>query len=543
MEKTDATQFVERSSMDSTSLPSFSSCFKHKARFLVLLLSTLCLTSVLSNILTFNFTVICMAEPPAASLPSIGSNWSRAASAKWPAHEGAKLSRPNASSRHEVQKPPAEVGTKFHWSPMTKSVCFGAIAVGALLTVLPVTILISRMGPKKIFLAVGAITTMATGLCPIAVVAGDNYFIVMRVLQGVALAACMPVIGCVTSSWATLSENGLFLGIATSFIQLAPIFTMPLAGVLCVSSYGWPAVYYVHAAVSLVMFALWALFYEEKPRNCGWVSEKELTRVMEGKAPPKTSADGRSVIPAAVPYGAILRTPAVWAIWVATLVNFLGIYLIVLFAPTFINKTLLFPIEKTGALAAIPAIVQFFIKIVVGPASDRIQCFSDTFKVKLTNTIAFMSMGLLYLALSFMHFDGNQVFALVLLFAAGSLLGFNVGGFFKSATLVSRHHSHFVMGVVQMLMCVCMLFVPIIVQMLAPNNSEQEWHQVFMIHGALLVVGNVVFCLFGSGQPAPWALDSWPQKSQTSANLPKIAPMTKIDFLPAFTIANSQNQK
>lgn len=134
--------------------------------------------------------------------------------------------------------------------------------------------------------------------------------------------------------------------------------------------------------------------------------------------------------------------------------------------------------------------------------------------------------------------------ALVALFAAGSLLGFNVGGFFKSATLVSRHHSHFVMGVVQMLMCVCMLLVPIIVQTLAPTNSEEEWHQVFFILGALLVVGNAVFCILGSGQPATWALDSASQPNPyPPSNLSKIAPIAEIDFLPVFISPDSQTKK
>jgi ACS family sodium-dependent inorganic phosphate cotransporter-like MFS transporter 5 len=310
-----------------------------------------------------------------------------------------------------------------------------------------------------------------------------------------------------------------------------------LAGVLCVSSYGWASVYYLHAIVSFCVFTLWALFYRQKPRNSRWVGDKELQRVTAGKARTNSGDDDSAISP--VPYGAILRTPAIWAIWVATFVNFLGIYLIVLFAPTFINKILLYPIEKTGALAAIPAIVQFFIKIVVGPASDRIKIISDTVKVKLTNTIAFLSMGMLYIALSFMTFASNEVVALVILFGAGSLLGFNVAGFFKSVTLVSRHHSHFVMGIVQMLMCLCMLFVPIIVQTMAPTNSEQEWHHVFLLHGSLLVVGNVVFCIFGSGQPAAWALDSWSQ--QTKSPSAKIAPIRPIDFLP--TIFAVQNGK
>lgn len=213
----------------------------------------------------------------------------------------------------------------------------------------------------------------------------------------------MPVIGSVTSAWAALDENGLFMGIATSFIQLAPVFTMPLSGALCVSDVGWPGVYYVHAAVSLCLLALWTIFYTDSPAESRWIGDSELRHVNEGKicrvrADKTDGAGDRTVAVAAVaaadakadepvfsvssiPYGAILRTPAVWAVWIATLANFLGVYLVILFSPTFINKKLHYPIADTGVLAAIPTFIQFAVKVTVGPASDKIKCLSDTVKV------------------------------------------------------------------------------------------------------------------------------------------------------------------
>lgn len=64
-------------------------------------------------------------------------------------------------------------------------------------------------------------------------------------IQGVGFAACLPVVGAVTSAWARIAENGLFNGALTSFIQIAPLITNPLAGVLCSSFGGWELVYYV----------------------------------------------------------------------------------------------------------------------------------------------------------------------------------------------------------------------------------------------------------------------------------------------------------
>jgi hypothetical protein len=38
--------------------------FGNRTRYVILVLTTLCLSSVLSNILAFNFTIICMTTPP-----------------------------------------------------------------------------------------------------------------------------------------------------------------------------------------------------------------------------------------------------------------------------------------------------------------------------------------------------------------------------------------------------------------------------------------------------------------------------------------------
>lgn len=68
---------------------------------------------------------------------------------------------------------------------------------------------------------------------------------------------------------------------------------------------------------------------------------------------------------------------------VATMANFSGMHLVLLWGPTYLSQTLLFSVTHTGYYSAIPTLVQFFVKLVVGFASDKIKFFSDTFKVRL----------------------------------------------------------------------------------------------------------------------------------------------------------------
>jgi ACS family sodium-dependent inorganic phosphate cotransporter-like MFS transporter 5 len=132
------------------------------------------------------------------------------------------------------------------YSRAEKAALFSAVAIGALLALYPVYIGIKRHGCRKTFTVVGLISAFATALCPFAAWTNFWLFLIVRIIQGVGFAACLPVVGCVTSGWATLKENGLFNGALTSFIQLAPLITMPISGILC-SSFrnGWELVYYV----------------------------------------------------------------------------------------------------------------------------------------------------------------------------------------------------------------------------------------------------------------------------------------------------------
>jgi hypothetical protein len=41
---------------------------------------------------------------------------------------------------------------------------------------------------------------------------------------------------------------------------------MPMAGAMCVSRLGWPAVYYVQGIVTLLAFSLFYLVYRDSPR-------------------------------------------------------------------------------------------------------------------------------------------------------------------------------------------------------------------------------------------------------------------------------------
>uniref|UniRef100_A0A0R3RLW2 MFS domain-containing protein n=1 Tax=Elaeophora elaphi TaxID=1147741 RepID=A0A0R3RLW2_9BILA len=117
------------------------------------------------------------------------------------------------------------------YSKDDRTIIFSSTAVGALLTVIFVTQALQYFGLRLIFFISGMLTAITTVLVPLAV-AQDSiiYFVILRVCQGISFTICMPTTGAVTSSWASLEQNGLFISSLSSFGQLAAVFTMATSG-------------------------------------------------------------------------------------------------------------------------------------------------------------------------------------------------------------------------------------------------------------------------------------------------------------------------
>lgn len=169
--------------------PDPSCVFGNRTRYITLILATLCLSCILGNLLTFNFTYICMTEAPAVyqRLPNVTAPKEFTAAANATLEEFERILEAN----HEIE----EKGAEFHYTPTQKSYLFSAVAVGALLAVFPITFALQKIGTRLTFSIVGFISAVSTAAVPMAARTGIPTFLIVRALQGIGLAACLPIIG------------------------------------------------------------------------------------------------------------------------------------------------------------------------------------------------------------------------------------------------------------------------------------------------------------------------------------------------------------
>uniref|UniRef100_A0AC34F0A9 Major facilitator superfamily (MFS) profile domain-containing protein n=1 Tax=Panagrolaimus sp. ES5 TaxID=591445 RepID=A0AC34F0A9_9BILA len=455
--------------------------FAHRARFFMLILVTLCLMFNWANILSFNFTVICMG----------------------PHGKGA-----NISDIHEVPT----VGYGIELTPHQKSFAMAAVAIGALIANFPIIILINKYGPRYLFAFVGLLGAGATATIPVAMKMGYTYFLIARGLQGIAFAGDMATFGSFINTWTYYKQVALFTATLCVYVQIAPVFTNPISGLLCSSSFGWPAVYYVHAAVSTVLFLTFLAFYRNFPEQHPLVTDVENEKIQRGQE--KELAETQKHIP----YMAILKSPQVWAVFIGAIGNFAGINFVYQFSPTYLNKVQGYEILETGFVAALPPLLEAICKEMAGVINDKITFINETVKTKVFNTISFVSFSAFIIALAYIP-PGNGSMALIILTAGTCFLGFNIGGFYKSGSLISGPYAPVVMGQVSNAITIMILTVPLYVNPITIDNTPEQWRLAFFVTAAIMIACNIFYCIFASGEPCYWAKQELHENIDNNKNL------------------------
>ncbi|GMR61689.1 hypothetical protein PMAYCL1PPCAC_31884 [Pristionchus mayeri] len=444
-------------------------CFSARIRYAIVLLSSASIASICSNMTTLNFTFICMGSKN----PLTG--------------EALTFNEHNSSLRGPYDYTEWE-RSQLQWS----------VAIGTLLAAWPFHLLYERYGARHVFFIAGMISTIATVLIPQFASRLDWHFYVflgLRFMQGISFGADFAAIGLITVHWASLKQHGFFISLLTSFSQISVMFTMPVSGELCESRWGWPSVYYVHAGLSLCLFLSWFTFYRNDPAKHPLMTEVELEKIHRGKGEHIKQHE-------VTPVRAIMTNPVMWSVWLSAFGELMMSQFIVMYGSIYLAKALNFRVSHTGYAVAVPRFLHLMFKIISGVTSDKIKFLSERVKMIIYNTIALMISGAFFCIIGFIPREmANYALGALLIIECST--GFICGGFYKCATLVARQHSHFVLSQIQFIKCLSLFIEPLLVFMIIKNEEAvSQWRIVFLVHGILLILGNVIFCFFATAEPA-----------------------------------------
>uniref|UniRef100_A0A0M3IJN4 MFS domain-containing protein n=1 Tax=Ascaris lumbricoides TaxID=6252 RepID=A0A0M3IJN4_ASCLU len=261
--------------------------------------------------------------------------------------------------------------------------------------------------------------------------------------------------------------------------------------------------------MTFIFFVIWVVAYRNQPGLLDFLSEHplvdsaELEKIKRGRLPCDSEEKTEKKDEKKIPYLKIILTPTIWGIWFAAIGDLVAVQLIQTFSPQYIREILGYSVRNTGFSAALPVFCQFIVKIIAGYISDKMHCLSETNKLRLYNSLALGAPAIFLIALAFLP-KGNATLGIVLMTVSTSMFGFNGGAFIKCTSLVSRQYSQFVLGNIQVIWCIAMLVCPIIVNSLLHEGTIYEWRIVYLLHAAILLVTNAIFCFLATADPASW---------------------------------------
>uniref|UniRef100_A0A7E4W4R2 MFS domain-containing protein n=1 Tax=Panagrellus redivivus TaxID=6233 RepID=A0A7E4W4R2_PANRE len=348
--------------------------------------------------------------------------------------------------------------------------------------------LIDHFGAHFMFTLAGFLTTVSTAILPIALRLNAVFVIGLRCCQGISFAMTFPMVGNFVSKWAYVKQVGGVMGVLTSFAQLAPAISDPISGALCVGRWGWPSVLYGHAVFSGFVFGIFALTYRNRPADHFFISDAERYLISIRK--PLTSPQTHNI-----PTWDILKTPSVLAIWVAALGTSFNLTTVFLFAPRYLHNVLGMGVSHTGIAVAVSAFSQVLVKI-----------FADNMRIRIFNSLAAYgsSICLIVICLISNSETKHKLANLILLTISTAVIGFDSGGYYRSASVVACQFSHFVIGNVTLCVVITILIVPVIIGGLVPRDTVDEWTKVFWIIAVVQIACNSFFLLFSSADSARW---------------------------------------
>ncbi|KAK0427370.1 hypothetical protein QR680_010193 [Steinernema hermaphroditum] len=435
--------------------------FGDHTRFVVLFLAVLCHTFLKSNTIVLNFTIICM-------------------------------------SGNEAHAP---AGAKYNYTKRQSAWLFSIIAIGSLFGSVA-TIVLSKFSKMRcLFTSFGIISALSTALTPMAASYGFYWLLYVRFLEGFATAVTYPAMGAFTSHWSTLKQAGLYVVIQNACVQLGPLFTMPVSGLLCSSSFGWQWVFYIHGLCTAVCFGVFWLFYRNSPYEHFCVSERELKKIQEGR-----HINDR--VRHRVPYGKVLTSLPIIGVWISYIAIASGYNLFTQYGPIYLNKVLGYNLSETGFAGAAPFLIAIVSKLLAGPISDYTTCVSQRARVLFLAITSQVQLIVCFLLMAFLPKSTAVGAFLACYCVAINANAMSATGTLKSGQLVAAQHSHFVMAIINMIHAVTILLLPHLVNAIAPDNTHSQWSMVFLICGTIVGVCQLCFVFVARAEPAQWTKET-----------------------------------
>jgi ACS family sodium-dependent inorganic phosphate cotransporter len=364
---------------------------------------------------------------------------------------------------------------EFKWSETTKGFVLSSFFVGYILLQVVSAGLANKYG-GKLLLGVAVIWWSAfTMLTPVAASLGLATLIASRIALGLGEAAVFPACINMVGRWVPAAQRSRAVALFSSGLSIGTVFSLPVTGWL-VREYGWPVPFYAFGLVGTRV-------------GGGLVQQGERgARDPRGERPTSSRT---------IPWGRILRTPAVWAIIVNHFCNNWSLYVLLAWLPSYFKATFNVSLASAGLLSAAPPLATFVMANFAGSTADRLmrQGRSATYVRKLMQAIGLFGCATFLLMVPLATSPGMGVF---LMSSASACLGCCLAGFAANSFDIAPRYADVIWGISNTFATIPGIIGVAVTGWLVQRSGS--YTTAFVVTAAIAAVGGAVFMVIGSGE-------------------------------------------
>ncbi|HXG66432.1 MAG TPA: MFS transporter [Blastocatellia bacterium] len=248
------------------------------------------------------------------------------------------------------------------WDEARFGVIFSAFLAGYTLFQFPGGLIADRWDAKKVVALSCLGFSLFTALTPLGGLA-FALMLALRFLVGAFESVSFPAYASINSRWIPRHEYSRAQTVSLSGSFLGQTFAYPLTTWI-VLTFTWPVVFYFNALLGVLWVIAWAFFATNTPAEHPRISREELQHIEENRA---ARTGGVSVSP-----WALLKSPQVLLLSLSYMCLVYGVWMIVLWLPTYLVKGRGFTVQEMGWIGMIPTLASFVGLVGGGVLSDRL---------------------------------------------------------------------------------------------------------------------------------------------------------------------------
>uniref|UniRef100_A0A5S6Q5R7 MFS domain-containing protein n=1 Tax=Trichuris muris TaxID=70415 RepID=A0A5S6Q5R7_TRIMR len=372
---------------------------------------------------------------------------------------------------------------------------------GCCISVLPAGILAAKYSSVRLLgFGVGLLAALNLFL-PWAFRFGLVAPVLIQFVQGIAQGLLYPCMLGIWSVWAPISEKTKLATTSVTGNYVGVFVGIPLSALL-VSHFGWSAPFYVYGSCGLIWYVFWSLLAVSKPSEHPTLCDKEKELILRGRQ--SSNCTNTLFKMRKVPWRAILSSPPVWALIVATFSRCWIMYTLINDQLSFMSDTLGFTMDASAILASIPHALMSITVIASGQVAD---CLRNKHKLATTTVRKISHCTGISLEATFLFicaFVRDKTLAVTSLILARACSGLAVSGSNVNHLDLTQRYASILTGICQTFGYFAGILTPLVTENVLAATGIDGWKIAFSLAAVIQLISVLIYGVFASGEIQSW---------------------------------------